>query len=103
MTLMFTFMTGTQVTDLHEFFDKFCDVMMKLKSLKISMTDIHIKIKLKQTSKLMSVILKVHSLMKEICVWLNSLKNAKKPVQSVNTMINAAQSDAVAAGFNNNN
>ncbi|KLJ12941.1 hypothetical protein EMPG_12092 [Blastomyces silverae] len=96
-------MTGTQMTDLHEFFDKFHNVMMKLKSLKISMMNVHIKIELKQTSKLISVVLKIHSLIEEIHVQLNSLKNAKKSVQLMNTTVNAAQSDTAVTGFNNNN
>ncbi|KLJ12038.1 hypothetical protein EMPG_12836, partial [Blastomyces silverae] len=42
ITLIFTSIADTQMTDLHEFFDKFYNMIMKLKSLKISMIDVHI-------------------------------------------------------------
>ncbi|KLJ11788.1 hypothetical protein EMPG_13058 [Blastomyces silverae] len=39
---MFISIASTQMTDLHRFFDKFHSVITKLKSLKISMMNVHI-------------------------------------------------------------
>ncbi|KLJ11891.1 hypothetical protein EMPG_12959, partial [Blastomyces silverae] len=42
ITLIFIFIADTQIINLHRFFDKFYSVIIKLKFLKILITDIHI-------------------------------------------------------------
>ncbi|KLJ05850.1 hypothetical protein EMPG_10704 [Blastomyces silverae] len=42
MTLIFISIINTQITDLHRFFNKFYNIIIKLKSLKISIMNIYI-------------------------------------------------------------
>ncbi|KGM92069.1 uncharacterized protein PADG_11864 [Paracoccidioides brasiliensis Pb18] len=117
--LAFTSMGGVQVTDVHTFFDKFNDVIMKLEILDILLPNdvvFHVfysalpniwrnyvqkKIEEVQESKSKSVVLDVHSIMEEIRSRLNPPKEAKKAAQAANSSANVAQAENAAAGSNN--
>ncbi|EDN03377.1 predicted protein [Histoplasma mississippiense (nom. inval.)] len=118
--LEFTSLGGTQVTNVHSFFDKFRAAIMKLEMMDAHPPDAWVfdifysalpnvwrgyvqkKIEEAQESKSTPVVLDVHLLMEEIRSRLDPPKD-KKPAQSVNTAANAAQSGATAAADSANN
>ncbi|EDN07547.1 hypothetical protein HCAG_04057 [Histoplasma mississippiense (nom. inval.)] len=118
--LEFTSLGGTQVTNVHSFFDKFRAAIMKLEMMDAHPPDAWVfdifysalpnvwrgyvqkKIEEAQESKSTPVVLDVHLLMEEIRSRLDPPKD-KKPAQSVDTAANAAQSGATAAADSANN
>ncbi|ODH45592.1 hypothetical protein GX48_08329 [Paracoccidioides brasiliensis] len=98
--LVFTSMSGVQVTDVHMFLDKFNDIIMKLEILDILLSN-DVKIEEVQESKSKSVMLDVHSIMEEIHSQLNPPKEVKKASHAANSSANVAQAKNAAAGSNN--